>query len=88
MQILEEISGNSPAEMSERKSLRYLLKDLPGRATLERRQVEDKCMTDWEKQTQELLALAWSLFNEPLWRARRDMELHLQERFELKKTGE
>jgi hypothetical protein len=36
------------------------------------------------KQTQEVLALAWSLFNRPLWEARNEMQFYLEEHFDLK----
>jgi hypothetical protein len=44
-------------------------------------------VSEMEKQTQEVLALAWSLFNKNLWEARVEMQFYLEEHFELKKSG-
>lgn len=42
-------------------------------------------VTDMEKATQDVLAMAWSLFNRPLWEARNEMQFFLEDLFELKK---
>lgn len=38
----------------------------------------------WEKQVQQVLALAWCQFDKPLWQGRLEMEKYLREHFELK----
>ena len=37
-----------------------------------------------EEQTKEVLALAWTLFNLPLWEARAKMQKYLEEHFTLR----
>ena len=37
-----------------------------------------------KERTKEVLALAWSLFNQPLWEARAKMQDYLEDKFELK----
>jgi hypothetical protein len=41
----------------------------------------------WEKETQEVLALAWCQLNKPIWEARREMQFYLEEHFELKRDN-
>ena len=41
-----------------------------------------------EEQAKNILALAWSLLNEPLWKARNEMQAYLEKNFELKKEEE
>jgi hypothetical protein len=45
-------------------------------------------MTEMEKQTQEVLALAWSLLNDNLWYARQKMETYIKTVFVLKTQKE
>ena len=37
-----------------------------------------------EEKTKEILALAWSLFNTPLWEARQSMQNYLEKNFEIR----